>query len=271
MQIAMLWDNIVVAVIAIIITVIVVLIMRSNSAVVYDKVIIHMTALWYATVIDIVPINTSMLDIGIGTATALLENAPSLRSKKIKVKGVDYNKKYVAAAQKSALKHFDQTTVSVHHGSVYDVDLLKLLVANDDVQSGGTGTLTPTPGRKTRRLGGGTLFETVYFSGSFSLMPDPIEALRIVGSDEVLAPGGAIMVTQTYQTMNVPLLGVVKPLMKFATTIDFGELTFEEDVRELFVRFCQEENFKLETHKTIDGSVDNIFQKAYLTVLRKTR
>lgn len=40
----------------------------------------------------------------------------------------------------------------------------------------------------------------MYFSGSFSLMPDPAAALRV--AQGLLKPGGLIYITQTFQKAN---------------------------------------------------------------------
>jgi len=62
---------------------------------------------------------------------------------------------------------------------------------------------------------------------------------------------------------------LIKPLIKYITTIDFGKLTFESDILEVYEEFCKEGKFMIERHEVIEGSVDNIFQKAYLTELRR--
>ena len=130
--------------------------------------------------------------------------------------------------------------MSVVYGSVYDLPLLKSLAPK----------------------GPNSKFDAVYFSGSISLLPDPLEALRTVA--KVLKKGGLIYVTQTYQHRNVPGLATFKRNMKFFTTIDFGELTFEKDIMEIY----NNSEYEVVEHKPIEGSVDNAFQTAYLTILK---
>ena len=94
------------------------------SAQIYDAVIIHMTATWYHDVLlkishiilkqrndattkaekdQIKPYR--LLDIGIGTASALIQKKEAVVAMGIQVVGVDYNGEYVKAAQISLKKN----------------------------------------------------------------------------------------------------------------------------------------------------------------------
>ncbi|GMI04954.1 hypothetical protein TrRE_jg4546 [Triparma retinervis] len=198
-----------------------------------------MTSLWYSCVLDRIS-NACILDIGVGNATSLLANTDSLKEKSITVKGVDFTQHYVDAAQKNIASKDAASNVSVVYGSVYDLPLLKSLAPK----------------------GPNSKFDAVYFSGSISLLPDPLDALRTVA--KVLKKGGFIYVTQTYQHRNIPGLATFKRNMKFFTTIDFGELTFEKDIMEIY----KSSGYEIVEHKPIEGSVDNAFQTAYLTILK---
>lgn len=108
------------------------------------------------------------------------------------------------------------------------------------------------------------VFDAVYFSGSFTLLPDPVEALRVVKP----LTKSKIYVTQTYQRKSPPLLGYIKPLLKYLTTIDFGQLTYEAEIAEFFSEKVPKEcSLKLESHEVIKGSLDTSLQAAYLTIL----
>jgi alpha-N-acetylglucosaminidase len=236
---------------------------RSNASSIYDVVIFKMTSLWYSCVLDRIS-NACILDIGVGNATSLLANTDSLKEKSITVKvrsvphpplpsfshpfippntppkGVDFTQHYVDAAQKNIASKDAASNVSVVYGSVYDLPLLKSLAPK----------------------GPNSKFDAVYFSGSISLLPDPLDALRTVA--KVLKKGGFIYVTQTYQHRNIPGLATFKRNMKFFTTIDFGELTFEKDIMEIY----KSSGYEIVEPKPIEGSVDNAFQTAYLTILK---
>ena len=110
-------------------------------------------------------------------------------------------------------------------------------------------------------------FDATYFSGSLSLMSDPVSALRAAAL--VTKRGGHIYVTQTYQRRRLPLLSYVKPMLKYVTTIDFGALMSVEEAKAIFA--SSEFHFKVIEHETIPGSVDNFFQAAHRTILRVVR
>ena len=107
-------------------------------------------------------------------------------------------------------------------------------------------------------------FGAVYFSGSFSLLPDPPAALRL--TSKVLADHGKIYITQTFQRRTLPLLNVIKPWIYFVTSIDFGQLISTSKVMDLYKEV--EEDLELESHTPIEGSVDTVLQGAYMSVLR---
>jgi len=123
-----------------------VLVARRFSPQIYDTVIIHMTEVWYACVLRQVPNGSRILDIGIGTGTALIRNKDLILQKNLTVVGVDYNDVYVKQAQKNMRAAGLGAQVSVIHASIYDSDILNKA---------------------------GCPFDIAYFSGSFSLMPEP--------------------------------------------------------------------------------------------------
>lgn len=61
------------------------------------------------------------------------------------------------------------------------------------------------------------------------LIPDPAAALRHVTS--LLAHGGRIYFTQTFEHRRSRIVEILKPLLRFVTTIDFGNVTYETDFR----------------------------------------
>ncbi len=144
--------------------------------------------------------------------------------------------------------------ISVHCIDLYNVDKLKAVI-QDETKEG--------------------LVNVVYFSGSFSLLPDPKGALLSVVPflrTKTRAAGtsttGLVYITQTYQKRVIPLLSNLKPLLKYLTTIDFGQLV---KVDEIYGLLNDEELVQnkliLKEHSVIEGSLDNYWQAAYLSVL----
>lgn len=84
-----------------------------------------------------------LLDVGVGTGSALLKNASLVASKRLAVTGVDYDLHYVERALEQLVGPAFANTKIVHE-SIYDFK--------------------------------GGPFDAAYFSSSLMLMPDPIKA-----------------------------------------------------------------------------------------------
>jgi|EP00945_MAST-04E_sp_MAST-4E-sp1_P006108 SAM-dependent methyltransferase len=225
--------------------------LRTFSPQIYDVIIIHMTSKWYMAFFEKVAKNKNflkmrkskdnppfrVLDVGIGTATALITQKEYLEKLNVEVVGVDYDATYVKAAQKSLEAENISGKVQVHCCSIYSA--------------------TPVEGI----VGKHGKFDAGYFSGSFSLMPDPLEALLVLA--KYVKSGGRIFITQTFQRKGLPGAGIVKPLLKYVTTIDFGQLFFESQLDEVL----QKSGMRVINNHVIDGSVDNMWQSARIVEL----
>ncbi len=165
---------------------------------VYDTLILRMTSQWYREVLDRVPDNIRMLDVGIGTAGALLTNAGAVRKKGISITGLDIDADYIERARTRLAASPLRNQVTVLHQSLYDH------------QAGP--------------------YDVIYFSGSFMLLPAPGEALRHCCN--LLAPGGRIYFTQTMQQKPSPWMERLKPALRRLTSIDFGRVTYEREFRD---------------------------------------
>jgi hypothetical protein len=152
-----------------------------------------------------------------------------------------------AAAERAGLRG----SVEVHCKSIFDADL----------------------GAVVRKgLAKDALFDAAYFSGSWTLMPTPAEALRVAAA--LVKPEGNVYVTQTFQRAYSPVMGVVKPLLKYLTTIDFGNLHYTTDL-ERYVREAAQPKggwaLRLEEDLTVPGSIDNSMQVAKLLVFKRVK
>lgn len=164
---------------------------------IYDALILKLTSRWYAEVLRRVPEDTALLDVGIGTAGALLANAELVEQKRLQITGIDIDADYIERAR----QRLDDSTIAdraeVRLESVYD-------------HRGGP-------------------YDAVYFSASFMLLPEPEKALRHCYG--LLRPGGRIYFTQTIQQKPDRWMESLKPLLKRVTTIDFGHVTYEADFK----------------------------------------
>jgi len=202
---------------------------------IYDVVIVKMTARWYAEVLSRLPNNSKVLDIGIGTGTALARNREAIVDKDLQIVGVDYEEAYIKKCVRVGRDAQLEDHLRAICASVYDENLRQLT---------------------------GDGFDAVYFSGSISLMPDPVEALKATA--KLLKKGGVIYVTQTFQRKGSVVFAWIKPLLKYVTTIDFGKLTYESE----FDLICEKSGMKVLEKSIISGSIDNYFQGAFVIVLK---
>jgi ubiquinone/menaquinone biosynthesis C-methylase UbiE len=187
--------------------VVAVVLIRHFAPELYDFSIVHMTERWYAAVLADLDLRVrgapvTVLDVGVGTATALVRNRQQIVGSKMRFVGVDYDAAYIVKAKAKVAEAGLSDRVQLHCGSFFDAALLgRLLAENADAQQ----------------------FDAAYFSGSLTLLPSPLEALNVCRT--VVKPGGLVYITQTFQRVGFPGLGYIKPLLWLFTTIDFGTVS----------------------------------------------
>ena len=71
------------------------------SARIYNAIIVQMTRHWYDAVLNDLPAHSTVLDVGIGTAGALLKNSNVIVQKSLSISGVDVSEQYVEAARRA--------------------------------------------------------------------------------------------------------------------------------------------------------------------------
>lgn len=164
-------------------------------AFIYDHAFKPLTIRWYRGVLEQLPPESTLLDVGVATAGALVANTDLVKQKRLRIHGVDIDADYIEQAGKHLAAHGLLDLVSVELVSIYD-------------HHGGP-------------------YDAAYFGASFMLMPDPAHVLRHVTS--LLKPGGKVYFTQTFQEKPSPFMERLKPMLKKLTTIDFGQVTYEAD------------------------------------------
>ncbi|MCG5516267.1 class I SAM-dependent methyltransferase [Ectothiorhodospira sp. 9100] len=164
--------------------------------VIYDRLILKLTSRWYAEVLERMPDGAVLLDVGIGTAGALMANAGRLRDKALHVVGIDIDADYVDRARQRLRGSSVEDRVQVRLESVHE-------------HRGGP-------------------YDAVYFSASFMLLPHPEQVLR--RCCDLLNPGGRIFFTQTIQERRSRWMETFKPWLRRLTSIDFGRVTYREDL-----------------------------------------
>ncbi len=164
-------------------------------ALIYDLTFRRLTTDWYQAVLSRLEPGDRLLDVGIGTGGALVGNAALVHERDLRITGVDIDPSYVRRARKNVEKAGLSERVTVLLESIYD---------HADAE-----------------------YDAAYFSASFMLLPDPVAALHQVTG--LLAPGGKLFFTQTFENQRSVLVEKTKPLLKAVTTIDFGQVTYLED------------------------------------------
>lgn len=192
---------------------------------IYDAVIRPLTTQWYREVLVRLAPRQLLLDVGIGTGGALVNNAALVRQKDLRVTGVDIDPDYVERCRKLIGRTHLDDQVAVRLESIYDHE------ANIP-------------------------YDAVYFSASFMLLPDPARALAHVRT--LLAPSGRVFFTQTFQEKPSRLLEKAKPMLHRVTTIHFGQVTYEAD----FLRIVEESGLRLEELATIGRQGHRTFRLA---------
>ncbi len=217
-----------------------VFIQNINIATIYDVLIVQMTQVWYQAVLQRLEQSSRLLDIGIGTATALVSgtNKDVVRQKDIKIIGIDYEAAYIKKATSVVRNAGLSPNVKLYCQSIYDEKLAELF------------------GSERER------FDAAYFSGSITLMPDPSEALKCAA--RMLKPGGVIYITQTFQNRPSPFMEWLKPMLHRLTTIDFGRVTYHSEVADI-VRAA---GMVVTEDAPVPGSINNASQTARMLVVK---
>lgn len=217
-----------------------------NRGHIYDALIVGITQKWYQLVLEHIPAGARVLDVGVGTAAALLANREELVRRQQHWVGIDYDEQYIEHAKQLLAKESPevQRSVEVRHISVYDY----------------------------RVAGSADKFDVGYFSSSLMIMPDPVAALKHVGS--LLKDDGFIIVTQTIEKPEsrspwmLKLIETIKPFAKFFLTIDFGKITTEP----AFFDSVAAAGFKVELDQPIwnDGSIAGNGKSRFFKLVRSS-
>lgn len=144
---------------------------------------------------------TSILDVGIGTGTAL-NYVISEIPKDVKIMGVDIDEHYVTTCQKLFEK---RPNVTIELKDFYDLE------SSNEAK-----------------------FDAILFTSSFMLLPDRNKALQV--AKKLLKPNGKVYFILTLFEKRKTLIEKFKPLLKYVLTVDFGQALTETQFLEILAQ-----------------------------------
>jgi len=164
----------------------------------YQRLINKITNECYRNALDYFSNGSTILDVGIGNGIMIETFHSLIKSKTLKITGIDIDGDYLKHCRKLIKKYQLEDYIEVYHGSVESYDPVK------------------------KRC-----FDFVLFGMSFMLLSDQQLVLNRI--KDWLKPGGEIVFVQTMYKERARLVDIIKPKLKYLTTIDFGKATYERD------------------------------------------
>lgn len=248
------------------------LLARQFSAEIYDALVVPVTARWYAAVFARLHRGDRVLDVGVGTGAALVLNKTELLKKHISLVGIDCEEGYVRKAE-AVLSNAELHCPVPAYTDGYRPKEFYCRVLHRNVYNSGLESLCATDGGAEdvdQSLSSGPVpeklrFDAVYFSGSLPFMKDPVAALQ--GVAPVLKDdGGRVFITQTFCRRSSSCSTFLKLLLKYVTSIDFGQETTFEDLDRII---SDTGLFKISENLPLEGASGAGCHAASMIVLRK--
>lgn len=172
---------------------------------VYNLIIGNVNELCYRHGLAYFPDHSAILDVGIGNGAMLKRHHALVRSKHLKITGIDIDGQSLDHCRNLIRRHRLEDAIDIHHVSV-----------------------------ESYRPPKDHYFDFVFFSMSFMLFKNqPLVLERI---KTWLKPGGSVIFFQTIFKEQSLFMDIVKPRLKYVTTVDFGRVTYERD----FIRLLEE-------------------------------
>ncbi|HET58737.1 MAG TPA: class I SAM-dependent methyltransferase [Deltaproteobacteria bacterium] len=171
----------------------------------YKLIIDDVTDICYGNCLNFFPRGSRVLDVGIGNGIMLEAYHRLIESKNLDITGIDINRQYLKHCRKMIHRYGLEDSVRVHYAAVE--------------------SYVPPENE---------YFDYVLFSMSFMLFDDQHYVLERIRP--WLKRGGGVVFFQTMFKNHSLFLDIVKPRLKYVTTIDFGRVTYEDDFYALLGR-----------------------------------
>jgi len=185
----------------------------------YEIFVHRMTHECYRSALHHICGGSRVLDVGIGNGIMMETFYPLIKSKGLRIIGIDIDPDYLAHCRELIASYQLEDYVSVCHGFAESY-------------------IPPEPGG----------FDVVLFGMSFMVLRDPRTVLERARG--WLRPGGEIVFVQTMFCKRSRLLDLVKPKLKYFTTIDFGTAVYEKD----FFTLLHESGLSIREDRVLKGA-----------------
>jgi len=183
------------------------------------QVLIHRTTNeCYRNSLNYLPNDSRLLDVGIGNGIMLESFHPLIKSKRLRITGIDIDANYLKHCQELVRKHQLADHIDVCHAAAESFS-------------------PPQRG----------CFDNVLFNLSFMLLRDQRAVLQ--RARDWLKPGGQLIFTQAMFKKRSRLVDLVKPKLKYLTTIDFGRAIYEKD----FFALLEETGLAIRVDRVLKG------------------
>ncbi|VVU95657.1 Methyltransferase domain [seawater metagenome] len=182
----------------------------------YDYLVGSYTKFLYKDLFNSIEANSTILDIGIGNGSSLVENSEIIKKKNLKIIGIDIDPGAIYLAKETLTENNLCDYVQVNCINVFEYE----------------------PDQK---------FDYIFFSNSFSVIPEITKMLKDVKS-RLLKNSGKIVIATTIEDKSSNLKSIVKEnAKKVALGIDFGRLTTICD----FINKIGEVNMRISNMKLV--------------------
>ncbi len=185
---------------------------------VYQVLVHRTTNECYRNSLHHVPNGSRLLDVGIGNGLMLESFHPLIKSKRLRITGIDIDANYLKHCEELIRKHQLADYIDVCHGAAESY-------------------CPPQKG----------CFDTVLFCLSFMLLRDQRAVLQ--RARDWLKPGGQLIFAQAIFKKRSRLVDLVKPKLKYLTTIDFGRAIYEKD----FFALLEETGLAIQVDRVLKG------------------
>jgi alpha-N-acetylglucosaminidase len=172
--------------------------MKNMKNYLYKLLIDDVTDLCYNNCLHYFPRNSRILDVGIGNGIMIKNYHALIKTKNLKIIGIDINKSYLEHCSTLISKCRLDNHIRIFHEPVEYYE---------------------PPANH--------YFDFILFSMSFMLFEDQKMVLDRIR--DWLKPDGKILFFQTMFREKTRVIEFIKPKLKYFTTIDFGKITYEED------------------------------------------